>query len=1111
MTDPTIREQSYPYFLQEAPELLQVLEQELLSLRENYSINKIHNLMRTTHTLKGAAASVGLETIKTVAHSLEDIFKALFNPDLSIDLEVEALLFEGYECLRLPLTAELTGGQVNDTEILDRTAAVFAQLQDKLGDCFGQEAHIPSSIELGFDVTQSIFEVGVTQRLEEIATVVASADPAAKDASASRNALATTLRTQSEVFLGLAESLGLPGFGAIAQAAIAALDTHPEQVVTIAQTALADFQAGQAAILKGDRIQGGQPSLTLQQLAGFTTTSTELTQREGEWGSGGVGENFFSTSPATPADPAPNNTPGLHPATLSTQEESAIEPELNWVTSAADSESSESEAHNEESDDSLLEVIWGGEAVVDSQTSEQGQEIRGREDRENAASYSPHHFIPSSQEPEVTVETPLSRHQRTNSEPTPIPQKEAGSQSATVRVNVEHLNHLNYSIGELLTNQNLQSLQNEQLQTSVRSLLTRIKQHQQLLNELQDWSDRLFVDAEQRRIGNWGIGTRDWGIGKKNLLIPNHPSLIPEQSDRFDSLELDRYNEAQLLVQSILEDAVQLAEASEAIELFGTQSTQTLDKQRRLLTSTRDALMEARMLPLGEIFGRFPRVLQQLEALHDKLVALELRGTEVLVDKVVAEKLYGPLLHLIRNAFDHGIESPAIRQQLGKAKKGQIEIHAYHRGKSLVIEVRDDGQGVDFEQIRQRAVESQLISPQQASGLNEAQLTDLLFEPGFSTTSQVNDLSGRGIGLDMVRSQLQALQGSVSVYSEPHRGTTFVLQIPLSLTITKLLVAQAGDQIYALLADAIEQILIPQSHQIRSWDGGKALQWGTGKDERLIPVHQLSKVLDYFSQLPEPLISQPKRPVVAQGQAMPIILIRCRDTLLGLEVDQLIGEQELVIRPLGAMIVPPSYVYGGSILADGRLTLVIDGAALMQSVFDQQSAGSTDALASSTPPLLPFSQEQRQLPTQSRAALPPSPEPDFRTRRNKMVLLVDDSITLRQTLALTLEKSGYQVIQAKDGYEAIEQLRNQTGIELVLCDIEMPRMNGFEFLKYRQQDPALAEIPVVILTSRSGEKHRLIASELGANDYITKPFLEHKLLATLTGVLEKNTFNSVSR
>jgi chemotaxis family two-component system sensor histidine kinase/response regulator PixL len=265
--DPTIREQSYRYFLQEAPELLQVLEQELLSLREDYSINKVHNLMRTTHTLKGAAASIGLETIKTVAHSLEDIFKALFNPELSIDAEVEALLFEGYECLRLPLTAELTGGQVNDAEILDRTTAIFTQLQEKLGNCFAEDAHIPNSVELGFDVIQSIFEVGVTQRLDEIAAVVALGD---------LQAVAITLRTQCEIFQGLAQSLNLSGFEAIAQAATQALDAHPDQVLLIAQTALADFQAGQAAVLNGDRIQGGQPSLDLQQLAGFTADASTL-------------------------------------------------------------------------------------------------------------------------------------------------------------------------------------------------------------------------------------------------------------------------------------------------------------------------------------------------------------------------------------------------------------------------------------------------------------------------------------------------------------------------------------------------------------------------------------------------------------------------------------------------------------------------------------------------------------------------------------------------------------------------------------------------------------------------------------------------------------------
>ncbi len=1106
--DPTIREQSYRYFLQEAPELLQVLEQDLLSLQEDYSINKVNNLMRTTHTLKGAAASIGLETIKTVAHSLEDIFKALFNPSIEIDSEVEALLFEGYECLRLPLIAELTGGQVNNAEVLDRTAAVFAQLQEKLGDCFGQEAHIPSSVELGFDLTQSIFEVGVSQRLDEIAQALASDQPAV---------VATTLQTHAEVFIGLAESLNLPGFMAIAQAAIAALDAHPEQALTIARTALSDLLSAQTAVLNGDRSQGGQPSLTLQRLGRLHSNSIEI------------------ANTAAPADPFEN---------VETQNYANASGIASLTHHFANASLQRESQNDEESANPLLEVIWGGEAVlVDSQASEPGdlgsagsvpatshdqEELNPTDsevERRNFASLqgtaptlAAYQASLLGDEPEVPVTTPSFPNTETDRTSTPIPQNDRDSLSRTVRVNVEHLQHLNYSVGELLTNQNRQLLQNEQLRVAVRELLARFQHHQQLLEQLQDWSFHLFVLPEQQRTVNRLQGER--------LKVASSKPAIP--LDRFDSLELDRYSESQILVQSILEDAVQLSEAAGAIDLFTQQAHHTLEKQRRLLTSTRDTLMEARMLPLGDVFSRFPSVLKQLAALHNKPVVLELRGNEVSVDKVVVEKLYSPLLHLVRNAFDHGIESPTLRQQRGKPQKGLIEISAYHRGRFLLIEVRDDGQGLNFEGIRQQAVERQLVSPEQASGLSATQLTNLLFEPGFSTVSAVNDLSGRGIGLDVVRAQLQALQGSVTVYSEPNRGTTFVLEIPLSLTIAKLLLVQAGDRIYALLTNAIEQILIPQADQLRCWEGGKALRWGKGADERFIPVHGLAEVLDYSFLVPEPLVGVPQPLFISKGQAKSIILLRSQDQLLGLEVDQLLGEQELVIRPLGAMIVPPNYVYGGSILADGRLTLVLDGAALMQYVFEQQTHRSTDSqpleeresfasryLTSSTLPILPSSKEHpRQLPAQTRAALPAlAPASDFQAspvNLFKTVLIVDDSITLRQALALTLQKANYRVLQAKDGYEALEQLRHHQEIQLVLCDIEMPRMNGFEFLKHHQQDPALANIPVAILTSRSGEKHRLIALELGATAYITKPFLEHQLLATVKDVIEKNLLNAVS-
>jgi len=1237
MTNPNINQQSHNLFLEEASELLQILEQDLLSIREDYSINKVHNLMRTTHTLKGAAASVDLETIKTISHSFEDIFKALLQPDLSIDSEIEALLFEGYECLRLCLTAELTGEQINETEILDRTAAVFAQLQDKLGDCFNQEITIPSSAELGFDIAQSIFEVGVNQRLEELTAVLARSDP---------QEVANTLITQAEVFLGLAESLALPGFGAIAQTAIAALDAHPEQVIEIAELALADFQAGKAAVLKGDRTQGGQPSLRLQELGNgewgigdqeleieaplppvsstapvnvqesetetesdeVTTVDLELIGSEAQQQEvtepsletiqeeTPVAEEIFpheleesptasmtaqenmpselleesAVEPITTQDSEvsteleesavePITTQDLKVSTeleesvvepITTQdlkvstepEESAVEPitaqdsevstELEESAAepitaedsevfteleesavepitAQDSEVSTepreipstedsvaSELANEEAIDSLLESIWGTTLVTQEITDSESEESPAETGKVTSTEDSESMVSQVDIEEEVKQPPVINPSQTTK---TQVPQ------SSTVRVNVEHLEYLNYTVGELLTNQNRQSLQNEQLRIAVKTLLNRLQEHQQLLTQLQDWSDHLFILSEKQRTKDWKLRTREerqQGSFNSQFPIPNSQFPIPKQQNRFDSLELDQYSESQLLVQSALENAVQLTEATDAIELFTTQSNQTLEKQRRLLTSTRDFLMEARMLPLGELLSRFPQVLLQLSTLHKKPVELKLLGKEVLVDKVVAQKLYDPLLHLVRNAFSHGIESPEVRQQLNKPREGKIEICAFHQSGYLVIEVRDDGQGLDFEKIRQQAVEL-LYPPEKISSLNEAQLTDLLFEPGFSTASGINDLSGRGMGLDVVHTQLQSLQGSVTINSQLQQGTTFRLQIPLSITISNLLITQAGKYTYALLADAVEQILIPLDYQIRSWDSGKVLRWGTGADEQLIPVYQLANALDYYSPIQESLALPSSHSFGLQQQAKPIILIRCQDQLLGLEVDQLLGDQELVIRPLGAMINSPRYIYGGSILADGQLALVLDGTVLMQHLCERQSNGALqETVVDATPHILSPVGQQKQLPAQTLASEVSSvtlslvsPEPDLTSKANKMVLLVDDSITVRQTLAMTLERAGYKVFQAKDGYEALEQLRSHQEIQVVLCDIEMPRMNGFEFLKHHQQDSALKKIPVVILTSRSGDKHRLIATELGATAYITKPYLEHQLLA----------------
>ncbi len=543
-TDSTIRDTTYSFFLMEAPELLEAIESDLLSLREDYSKAKVHNLMRLTHTLKGAAASVELETVKKVAHSLEDVFKALYNPDIVVDLELETLLFQGYECLRLPLTAELSQAPVNEAQILDRAAAVFAELQEKLGDFFEQDAQIPSSAELGFDITKSIFETGVQQRLDALATALLQLEA---------EQIAALLQEQASVFIGLAESLGLPGFAAIAQTTIEALQAQPEQAIAIAQTALADLQQGQAAVIGGDRRRGGEPSATLKQLAIASSEllSTDLTP---------IWEPIVEL-PVTP---------------------DTVEPQLDGEVSLDQLFSS----FNLDSQPPLEEITLTPSAVFPINPSE-------------------------------TLDaqaTPTSKSQNVRTH---------------VRVELDKLQHLNYLSGELLTNQNRQVASDEQLQ----QLVQQLQQHQVILRQMRDQSDRMLTRSE-RQYANRANFNSSWS--------------------RFDTLELDPYSEFHVLLQSALEDTVQLEETTEAIALFTQKSGLTLEKQQRLLTNVRDDLMTVQMMPMGAIFNRFRPLLEQLVAVHGKSVTLELVGTEVLVDKAIAEKLYDPILHLIRNAFDHG-------------------------------------------------------------------------------------------------------------------------------------------------------------------------------------------------------------------------------------------------------------------------------------------------------------------------------------------------------------------------------------------------------------------------------------------------------------------------
>ncbi len=1095
---PDIRDQAYRFFVQEAPEFLQMIEAELLGLRHERSTAKVHALMRAAHSIKGGSANVGLDTIKILAHRLEDCFRSLYNEELAIDDQLEQLLLQAYDCLRLPLLEAIRVGSTFDGEAaLMAAEPVFNQIESHLGDYLATEDRLPTVAEMGIDIALQIFTTDVAEALKRLSAVQPD-DPT----------LTVELRSQAEVFQGLAELLDLPGLGEIAQLTLTALERLPQSAAAIMPVALADFQASYQAVIDGDRRQGGTPSAALQQLAAPEAEScsinpecdfnlenfhssfseadledindifSELTQpsQTETWTEAESLNALWSEIPAAAplppelevaslweewADQADQTDPTLVESPLA----EAAQPDLNslWeevATPQLETIFDQAEITQPSPEPPSIEDIFnqiGELTTLADQANQEAASLVLPKDLANALSAIEQDF---DQLPSLT-ETPISEITAPAPAPPPAvaaqapqPATSQPTEQLTVRLEMAQLERMNNQIGELAINRNSLSLQNEQLQGALQDLQQRFEQFLGIGGQLRTQLNKMLISPD-----------RSTGTRLASMAIA--ASGTAQRSD-FDSLELDSYGEIYNLLQSAVESILLLEEKVGDVTLFAEQSDRGLVKQQQLLTGLRNQLMWARMLPLENILNRFPRLLREMSLQYKKPVDLQLSGTGVLVDKAVLEKLSDPLLHLLRNAFDHGIESADLRQQQGKPERGQIKIHAYYQGSRTIIEVSDDGGGIDLEKIRAKVIELGYLSGSEAHSLAGDRLLDFMFEPGFSTADQVTELSGRGVGLDIVRAQLQSLKGNVSLTSTPGQGTTFTLRIPLTLGISKLLVVWSGISSVALPSDSIEDVVNPEPQQLKRSSGQRFLQWG----DRIIPIYTLQNLLPYNCPLPEtaPNLSLGSVPTPAEW-ASPLLVLRQGGQPFALEVEKLLVEQELVIKPLSSALKAPSYLYGCTIMGDGTLVPVIDTLSLVAGLQGQQPLVSQPT---------PVPKRLHTLPT---------------------LLIVDDSAGMRQTLTLTLERAGYRVLQARDGREALEQLQ-QHPVRLVICDVEMPVMNGFEFLTHRRQDPDLMSVPVVMLTSRGGEKHKRLALQMGATDYFTKPYIEQQFLLSLKELLQ---------
>lgn len=646
--------------------------------------------------------------------------------------------------------------------------------------------------------------------------------------------------------------------------------------------------------------------------------------------------------------------------------------------------------------------------------------------------------------------------------------------ATTVRVDLKRLTQLHNLVGELVTQENLAKLHNQQYQGIVDSVEKRFQQFDLITQELHDWLDKSQNNRAQIATG---------GTPSRAELVSSTRSAKAANQD-FDPLLLDHYNTLYLVAQALMEELAQLQEAVQDIRLLTNESKYTQQKRQYTLKQVRDQLLRARMLPVADVLQRFPRMVRDLSLQHKKPVKVKLSGTQTLLDKAILEKLLDPLVHLVRNSFDHGIESQAGRIAQGKPLEGMIEIRAYARGNQTYIEVRDDGRGIDCDAIVRKIVEGQLLTFDDAVKLSPQQLYEYIFMPGFSTTREVTELSGRGVGMDAVRTQVRQLKGSIAIESEAGKGTAFKLRFPLTLTTAILVVFQIHNQLMALPVDTLVAVATASLDQIDLIDGQQVLLW----QDKKIPLYPAEALLGSYP-LTKKMPTYARYVPLSETHEMPVLILAGETEMLAIPVDRLLQEQELVVKPFGTIAAPPSYFYGCTVLGDGSLVPVLEGQAL---ITRSKTLSYEQLLSPGSSVLLEATGDFAQL--EGLEGLPRSKPP---TSVQKTILVVDDSLTARHFLSMTLEKAGYQVMQAKDGREALDCLSLNPEIKAVFCDVEMPRMNGFEFLEQSRKSLGSSAPPVIMLTSRSSDKHVQTAQSLGARSYLTKPYLEQELLQVL--------------
>ena len=522
----------------------------------------------------------------------------------------------------------------------------------------------------------------------------------------------------------------------------------------------------------------------------------------------------------------------------------------------------------------------------------------------------------------------------------------------------------------------------------------------------------------------------------------------------FDPLELDRYSNMQQLSRALAESANDLSSLKDLLQSLTTEAEGLLLQQSRVTAELQDGLMRTRMVPFERHVPRLTRLVRQIAKEAGKRVELAVEGASGELDRQVLDKMLPPFEHMLRNAVVHGMESEKQRQESGKPATGRITIRLHREGSEMVIDVADDGRGLDVDAIRRKAYELDLLRPE--SKVSDEEIMELILTPGFTTAGKLTQAAGRGVGMDVVANEVKKLGGSLRISSVTGQGTNFTVRLPFTLAITQALIVRTGEEVYALPLPSVEGVArIPRAELENLLSQSEpSYQYG----EQTYKFRHLGMYLGgQAASLPkdEPFI--------------PVILVRAGDYSAALLTDEMIASREIVVKTVGPQLASIRGISGATILGDGRIVLILDIAALVR----------TGA---------PVVEVKKAAPT------PADDRP--------LAMVVDDSITVRRVTERFLQRNGMRVVTAKDGLDAISVMSDQKP-DIILLDIEMPRMDGYEFASHVRNDARVADVPIIMVTSRVGDKHRARAIELGVNDYLGKPYQDSQLLDAIGRLLEE--------